>query len=86
MGKQLGENKMTDWIPGACTANGITYTATSRPVATSLRLFSCKVAQIAGAGHTAPYDQPEHFLAIVQTFLRLYIIQLKKEVSYDNHP
>ncbi|MBA3661702.1 MAG: alpha/beta hydrolase [Gammaproteobacteria bacterium] len=29
-----------------------------------------QVAQIAEAGHAIPFDQPEHFLAVVQTFLR----------------
>ncbi len=32
-----------------------------------------KVAQIAEAGHAVPYDQPERFAAIVQTFLRLFL-------------
>jgi len=29
-----------------------------------------KVVQIAEAGHAIPYDQPERFSAVVQTFLR----------------
>ena len=29
-----------------------------------------EVVQIKGAGHGIPYDQPERFSAVVQTFLR----------------
>lgn len=29
-----------------------------------------KVIQIEEAGHGVPYDQPEHFSVVVQTFLR----------------
>ena len=29
-----------------------------------------KVVQIPEAGHAVPYDQPERFLAVIQTFLR----------------
>jgi pimeloyl-ACP methyl ester carboxylesterase len=29
-----------------------------------------EVAQITGAGHAVPYDQPERFSAVIQTFLR----------------
>lgn len=29
-----------------------------------------EVSQIAGAGHAVPFDQPEHFATVVQTFLR----------------
>lgn len=28
-----------------------------------------EVSQIAGTGHAVPFDQPEHFATVVQTFL-----------------
>jgi len=35
------------------------------------RLNQClEVIQILEAGHAVPYDQPERFSAVVQTFLR----------------
>lgn len=44
----------------------------SREVAAELAELNqhLEVVQIAEAGHAVPYDQPEHFSAVVQTFLR----------------
>ncbi len=39
-----------------------------------------EVVQIAEAGHGVPYDQPERFSAVVQTFLRS-VKEVNRELS-----
>jgi len=51
---------------------GDTDSVVSTEMAAELAGFNqhLEVSQITGAGHAVPFDQPEHFLGVIQNFLR----------------